>query len=218
MSRVTNRTLAGTALSALVFAGLATAVPAHADNSCTVNGDYLRLRQAFGNYITTTTINAKGSSLGPGVVTVPPSGTNGTYGSASGSISGRNIDVRITWNDNKGTAHFTGTIGDDGIARGDSTGTPIPINLWNPGPWYTSEPLNCSTGQGTGQSSAKVVADVDVYNIPDGPGKRQIGTLRAPSVVPLVEPCTFDAFCHVSVPNMDGGNGFAWAPGLLEPA
>ena len=158
MSRKTHHTLMGTAVASLVFAGLAAAVPAHADTSCTVNGDYLRLRQTFGNYVTTTTINAKGSSLGPGVVTVPPSGTNGTYGSASGSINGRTVDVRITWNDNKGTAHFTGTVGDDGIARGDSTGTPIPINLWNPGPWSTSEPLNCSTGQGTGQLSAKVVA------------------------------------------------------------
>lgn len=218
MSRAIAATLSGTA-TALFIAGF-TVVPAHAEPSCTVNGDYLRLNQNFGPYVTTVTVNAKGSSLGPGVVTVPPSGTNGTYGSASGSINGRNIDFVVTWNDNKGTAHFTGTVGDDGTARGNSTGTPIPINLWNPGPWVSSTPLTCPAGQGTGGQglSAKVVNDVDVYNITDGPGKRMIGTLRAPSVVPLLEPCSFEGFCRVSVPNMDGGSGFAWAPGLLEPA
>ncbi len=217
MSRAIAHTLLGT--TALLLAGF-TAVPAHAQPSCTVDGEYLRLNQNRGPYVTSVTVNAKGSSLGPGVVTVPPSGTNGTYGSASGSINGRTVDFIVTWNDNKGTAHFTGTIGDDGIARGDSTGTPIPINLWNPGPWVSSTPLICPAGQGTGGQglSAKVVNDVDVYNITDGSGKRMIGTLRAPSVVPLLEPCSFEGFCHVSVPNMDGGNGFAWAPGLLEPA
>lgn len=65
-------------------------------------------------------------------------------------------------------------------------------------------------------SAARVIGDVDVYNKTDGPGKHKIGMLRAGQQVPLVEPCSFDAFCHVSVPSMEGGNGFAWAPGLLE--
>ena len=134
--------------AATIGAGAFVALPlAQAAPSCTVNGEYLRLKQSEGPYVTTTTINANGSTLGPGVVTVPPSGTNGTYGTATGTIDGRNISVHIVWNDNKGTADFIGTIGDDGIARGNSMGTPIPVNLWNPGPWESSEPLNCPAAE-----------------------------------------------------------------------
>src|SRR2546423_45320 len=140
-----NLTAVAASATAVVAAGFLSMPAAHAAPSCTVSGDYLRLQQHFGNYTTTTSVNAKGSALGPGVVTVPPSGTNGTYGKASGSINGRAINVHIIWDDNKGTADFTGTVGDDGIAHGNSTGTPIPIHLWDPGPWDT-EPgmLNCT--------------------------------------------------------------------------
>lgn len=217
MSRAMSYTLVGTTVTALLFAGL-TAAPASAETSCTVNGGYLRINQSHGPFVTTTTVNASGASLGPGVVTVPSNGQNGKYGSASGSINGRTIDARVIWNDGKGTAHFTGTVGDDGIARGNSTGSRTDDNPWRPGPWVSSEPLNCAPGQGAAGLSARIVNDVDVYNIPDGPGKEMIGTLRAPGVVPLLAPCSFDGFCQVSVPNMRGGKGFAWAPGLLAPA
>jgi hypothetical protein len=70
---------------------------------------------------------------------------------------------------------------------------------------------------GKAPGTAKVIGDVEVYNRTDGPGKHQIGILRVGQQVPLIEPCSFDAFCHVSVPEMEGGSGYAWAPGLLQP-
>ena len=205
------------AAAAAIGAGGFLATPAaHADTSCTVNGEYLRLQQHEGNYTTTTSVNANGSALGPGVVTVPPSGTNGTYGTASGSINGRAINVHITWSDNKGTADFTGTVGNDGIAHGTSTGTPIPINLWNPGPWDTAAgALNCPAGespQTQGAKTATVTNDVDLYNKknePDGAGQ-VVGMLNSGTQVQLVGSCEPSSWCQVGGPNVPGGNGWVW--------
>jgi hypothetical protein len=216
MSVTATRTLAGVAASATaaVAAGFLSVPVAHAA-SCTVNGDYLRLQQHEGPYTTTTSVTAKGSTLGPGVVTVPPSGTNGTYGSASGSIDGSNITVHITWNDNKGTADFTGTIGNDGIAHGTSTGTPIPINLWNPGPWDTAPGLlNCTDDQGpaAAQQTATVNADTDLYNKPNDNGDAQvIGTLKNGQVVKVAGACSPNAWCILTDPK-----GAAWGRDLTN--
>jgi hypothetical protein len=211
MSIQTTRNLmaVGASATALVATGFLSIPLAHAD-SCAVNGDYLRLQQHEGPYTTTTSVNAKGSALGPGVVTVPPSGTNGTYGKASGSINGRAISVHIIWDDNKGTADFTGTIGDDGIAHGTSTGTPIPINLWNPGPWDTEAgALNCTNNQGPAGKTATVNSDVDVYDTPGGNGN-VIGILRKGKTVNLVGACQKDDWCQVSGGAVPTGNGWVW--------
>ena len=213
---ITTRNLATFAASAtaVAAAGLLSMPVAHAA-SCTVNGDYLRFQQHEGPYTTTTSVNAKGSALGPGVVSVPPSGTNGTYGKASGSINGRDINVHIIWDDNKGTADFTGTIGDDGIARGNSTGTPIPINLWTPGPWDTAPgQLSCTDDQNGAAKTATVLQATNVFNQPDGRGTEYRNangnTISAPpGKVQLVEPdlCR-DNWCHIVPPA--GVNGEAW--------
>lgn len=130
--------LAGAVVAAASFL----AVPAaHAVAGCTVPGDYLRLFQPDGGY--TLSIKANGSALGPGAVAVIPGGEIGTYGNVSGGIQGRNIDFTITWDNNKGTAHFTGSVGDDGVAHGSATGPSVPINLWNPGPWNSDGALTC---------------------------------------------------------------------------
>jgi hypothetical protein len=205
MSLTTTRRLTVVAVSATAVAGVGfLALPVAHAASCTVAGDYLTLDQAEGNYHTTVTINASGSSLGPGVVTVPPSGTNGTYGTAKGSITGRDIAVQVTWNDNKGTAQFVGTIGDDGVAHGSSNGTPIPINLWNPGPWTSTTPFNCSNDQGPGNAAQGTVnAIVDLYDVPGGSGN-VIGQLAKGDKV------TFNGACPMNNPDnpQDATNGW----------
>jgi len=216
MSTTTTRKVLAAAASATALgtAGFLAVPMAHAAPSCTVNGDYLRFAQHFGNYTTTTSVNASGSSLGPGVVTVPPSGTNPTYGKASGSINGRNIDVLITWNDNKGTAHFTGTVGNDGIARGDSTGTPIPIHLWDPGPWDTAEPLKCADDPGTGPAQGGQTATVnknsDVYDAPEGNRLAAPFFLPAGRKLPVLEPCA-NNWCHLGGIPETGGTGWVYS-------
>jgi hypothetical protein len=207
MSSTTTRKLTTVAVTATAIGATGfLAMPVAHAASCTVVGEYLRLQQHFGNYTTTTSVNAKGSALGPGVVTVPPSGTNPTYGTASGSINGRDINVHIVWADNKGTADFTGTIGDDGIAHGNSTGTPIPIHLWDPGPWDTSAgQLNCSNDGPGNQNPAQgtVNATVDLYDVPGG-GGNVIGRLDKGDKV------TFDGPCPMNNPNnaQDPTNGW----------
>lgn len=210
----TRKILAVAASATAIGAAGFVAMPmAHAE-SCKVSGEYLRLAQHNGNYTTTTTINASGSSLGPGVVTVPPSGTNGTYGKASGSINGRNVDVQITWNDNLGTAHFTGTVGNDGIARGNSTGTPIPINLWNPGPWDSAEPLVCADDPGTGPAQGGQTATVnknsDVYDAPEGNRLAAPFFLAPGRKLPVLEPCA-NNWCHLGGIPETGGNGWVYS-------
>jgi hypothetical protein len=186
MSLTAFRSLAAVVASAAAVVGIGIlATPeAHAD-SCTVDGDNLRLEQHNGNYTTTVTVNANGSAFGPGVVVVPPSGTNPTYGSASGSINGRNIDIAVTWNDNTGNAHVTGTIGDDGVAHGSSTGTPIPINLWNPGPWVSGAPLKCA-----GEQAANVT---NAIQLSFGPPHLGNITATISNSSDLTAQCTYDA-------------------------
>lgn len=125
-----------------VVAALFLTVPAAHAAGCGVPGENLTLFQPDGMY--TVTVNANGSALGPGAVAVIPGGEIGTYGNVSGGIQGRKIDFTITWDNNKGAAHFTGTVGDDGVAHGTSTGPSVPINLWNPGAWNSVGPLTCT--------------------------------------------------------------------------
>jgi len=220
MSVITTRKLAAklstaaVSATAVAAAGFLSVPVAHAA-TCTVNGDYLRLQQHEGPYTTTTSVNANGSALGPGVVTVPPSGTNPTYGNATGSINGNQVTVHIVWNDNKGTADFTGTIGDDGIAKGSSTGTPIPVNLWNPGPWDTAPgQFTCTNDQAPATKTATVLKASTVFDSPDGQGTEYRNAngnaiFASPGKVQLVAPdlCRND-WCHIVPPA--GVNGDAW--------
>ena len=114
---------------------------ANAETTCTVTGQYFNLHQSNGYDLV---ISANGATLGPtGLARANPE--MATYGDVSGGIKGRLVDFTITWSDNKGQAHFTGAVGDDGVASGNSTGPSIPVNLWNAGPWTSNEPLNCTS-------------------------------------------------------------------------
>ncbi|PEG35292.1 hypothetical protein CQY20_22230 [Mycolicibacterium agri] len=123
------------------FVAVAGAKEASAETTCTVTGQYFNLHQDNGYDLV---ISANGSTLGPtGLARANPQ--TAVYGDVKGGINGRLVDFTITWSDNKGQAHFTGAVGDDGIAKGNSTGPSVPINLWNPGPWTSNEPLNCTS-------------------------------------------------------------------------
>jgi len=100
------------------------------------------------NYTYTVTVNANGSNLAGNVFSTV-AGQDGVTGNASGSIAGNTVDFIITWNpaDGGGTAHFSGTVGNDGFAHGTATGASahdLNKNLeFEPGPWESVAPLTC---------------------------------------------------------------------------
>lgn len=202
------------AIAMLSAGGLLVATPAHAVN-CTVNGGYLNLDHDFPRH--GFSVQANGSALGPGAV-VSTNGINPIYGKATGSIAGNTIDFIVDWNDNQGQAHYTGTIGPDGIAKGTATGNVVPINLWNPGTWTSTAPLNCSdvqTGPAQPQGSVTVKQASDVYDAPDGKGHRigpQSYNLAPGRTLTLVQPCAND-WCLLNIPDpqVKGGQGWVYA-------
>ncbi|MDT5290218.1 MAG: hypothetical protein QOF88_5107 [Mycobacterium sp.] len=139
--------------AAATLAGLATttAAPAAHAESCTVNGSQLQLR-VHPNYTYTVTVNANGSNLA-GDVFSTVAGQDGVSGNASGSIAGNTVDFIVTWNpaDGGGTAHFSGTVGNDGFAHGTATGASAQdLNKhleFEPGPWESVAPLTCPAAQ-----------------------------------------------------------------------
>jgi hypothetical protein len=152
-----NRFQSFLAATALAFtAGAIVAVPAaQAEPTCTVPGPHLTLHQANGYDIV---VSANGATLGPtGLARANPE--MATYGDVSGGIQGRTINFTITWSDNKGTAHFTGTVGDDGVAHGTSSGPSVPVNLWNPGPWDSVGALTCTDSQAAAKQGPAVTWD-----------------------------------------------------------
>jgi hypothetical protein len=152
MSLTITQKLVGAAATAVAAGGFLAVPAAHADTTCTVPGSArtgwpLYLHQTNG-YDLTIQADAGGSKLGPSgsVVFTNEQGSReqGASGSVSGAIAGRAIDFTITWENNQGQAHFTGTVGDDGIAHGTSTGPPVPDNLWEPGQWGSTNRLTCT--------------------------------------------------------------------------
>jgi len=61
----------------------------------------------------------------------------------------------------------------------------------------------------TPSTTATVLLDVDVYDVPGGVGK-VIGMLAKDLVVTLVEPCA-DNWCHVEGEGVPGGIGFVYS-------
>ncbi len=154
---ITRRFLIATATATFAagLMGVPVANQASAETTCTVTGQYLNLTQSNGYDLV---ISANGASLGPsGLARANPE--MATYGNVTGGIKGRLVDFTITWSDNKGQARFTGAVGDNGIANGTSTGPSIPVNLWNPGPWTSNEPLSCTAPEAQVKQGPLVSAD-----------------------------------------------------------
>jgi hypothetical protein len=79
--------------------------------------------------------------LGPGaVIRVTPALSLDV--NVTGGIKGRTNDFTIGWYGTKAYVHFTGTVGDDGMAHGWSSGTTDPVSLGE-GTWDSVGPLTC---------------------------------------------------------------------------
>lgn len=167
-------------------AGLLAAPVTHADETCKVDGDYLRLNNRELGY-QSMSVQTDDSHFGPGIVT-SAHGENPTYGTVTDSVlSGRFLSFTITWNDNKGRAHYAATIGDDGLSHGAADGPQIPVNLWNAGLWDSTTHFTCSSGP----AGPSLNADVDLYDKPGGDavGAVVIAQLKNKDAVRLNGPC-----------------------------
>jgi hypothetical protein len=174
--------------------GMLTAPTAHADESCTVDGEYLVLRNTELSY-QSMSVQANGSHFGPRVVT-SASGENPTYGTVSDSVvTGRGfLSFTITWDDNKGRAHYAGQVGDDGLSHGTADGPQIPVNLWNAGLWDSTTHFTCSSAQ-TSPAAHTLTDAVQLYDKPGGPdvGAVVIAELDKGDAVELNGPCPIAA-------------------------
>jgi hypothetical protein len=147
------------------------------------------------------------------------------HGTATGTITGTEIDATANWDDSSNT-HFTGKIRDDGndvgVASGTDTGQlghgPIITHSWtaegyfkctDPAPAAAPAPAPAAApapapAAAPAAAEATVTADVDHYNGPNGTG----GTdefLPAGKTVKVAAPCTPDAWCNLIDPP-----GSAW--------
>jgi len=136
-------------------------------------------------------VQTDGSHFGPGIVATAH-GENPTYGTVSNSVlTGQGfLSFTITWNDNKGRAHYAGQVGDDGFAHGTADGPEIPINLWNAGLWNSTTHFTCSSGT-TPSAAHTLTGDVQLYDKPGGPdaGAVVIAELENLDAVTLNGPC-----------------------------
>jgi len=124
--------------AAALFGGVFLVTPtAHAAANCAVPGPRLDLHHISGYDVS---VDANGASLGPGAVISTPQQTS--RGNVSGGINGRAIDFTVNFSGTRAYDHFTGTVGNDGVAHGTSVGTQIPIGL-DPGPWDSVTRLTC---------------------------------------------------------------------------
>jgi hypothetical protein len=123
--------------AAAVASGVFAAPIAHSGPNCTVAGTHLDLHQSTGFDVS---VDASGATLGPGVLVRTPQ--QNSQGNITGGINGRTIDFVITWFGTKAYDHFTGTVGNDGVAHGTSTGTGVPIKL-DPGSWDSITRFTC---------------------------------------------------------------------------
>jgi hypothetical protein len=181
------------AASSLATAVLIASSPAHADASCTLPSGSLELQSPDPTRIQDVTIQSNGTTLGP-QVSVTSNGGNTAFGTATGGINGRTVDFTVNWVDNPsaplpadqnpGPAHFTGTVGDDGIIHGTGSGRPRPVNVWTPGAFVSSAPLSCAPAAQTAPTNAVVV---DVEQSPVGVSVNVKNTSN------LAGKCTYDA-------------------------
>lgn len=119
---------------------LPTAQAAAAD--CTVAGGSMRLHMSNDYDVT---VAADGSSINDPWAQV----SGGLQGVALGAITGRTVDFRIQWRLDANpplAAHFTGSVGSDGIAHGSATGPAVAG--WAPADWTAITALNCPPAQG----------------------------------------------------------------------
>ena len=169
-------------------------------------------------------------------------GTATFYGTAQGFLaSGKKIDFTANWDDLNGThitSHFTGTIADDGTAKGTAVDNknyqvgwasqgafscidvpaaaavdnpPVQANP-APKPAAPDPPKLDPNGPVPAGTPARVSSDVDVYdekNEPDGAGTIT-GMLNTGTSVELITACTKKSWCKVSGDQVPNGSGWVW--------
>jgi hypothetical protein len=142
---------------------------------------------------------------------IPPYKTKMTSGKGSGGITGRTIDFAVNWTLGPGAGlsnHYTGVIGDDGLAHGTTVNNRNDTNTWQ-----TIEPLPCAAAApaapvdppapkpirpiGRLGPTATATADVDVYDNPNGDGNPKNFLLKG-TKVSVKQPCTPNAFCALA--------------------
>ena len=127
----------GVAAAAIASGGFLAVPTAEANAGCTVPGAHLDLHQSTGYDVS---VDANGASLGPTASIRTPQGTS--QGNITGGINGRTVDFTINFSGTKAYVHFIGTVGDDGVAHGTSTGIGTPVKL-DAGPWDSTTRLTC---------------------------------------------------------------------------
>ena len=148
-------------------------------------------------------------------------------GTALGSIQGdKEVQFSITWSGGD-QGVYNGEIGENGKVWGQtwqSRNLEFPEAVWNsvtlltcvqeaPPPQQQQPPPQQQTPPQQNappeQLTAKVNADVDVYDVPGGEGNI-IDVLRKGDVVPIPRPCPPEVWCEVT------GKGWVWG-NFLQP-
>ncbi len=132
--------------AAVTAAGLMAAPAAHAERYCTIPGNSFEVHQANdAGYDTIVDVDGPYPNyFGPrGLSRATPS--QATYGNVDGYYGPTSgyVEFTISWDEPKTFARFTGTIYPDGIARGNSIGAEVPINLWKQGHWESTTKFDC---------------------------------------------------------------------------
>ncbi|MCT7658691.1 hypothetical protein [Mycobacterium deserti] len=173
----------------------------------------------------TAIFQTSGNRVEAGTLLVP--GNTRYSGNTSGRpMSGSNIDFGVSWRRVAGNfggengafsvARFTGTVGDDGTARGQALDNENARVDWvsrdrftcavapTPPPQQAPPPPpQQAPPQAPAALTATVTGDVDVYDAPGG-GGNIIGILRQGEVVKVIRACPSNDWCALA----DGR--FAW--------
>jgi|GraSoiStandDraft_5_1057265.scaffolds.fasta_scaffold77850_2 hypothetical protein len=183
-------------------------------------GDY-SLHQSNGF---TVQFSSTGPGAGGSATALDSSGKTALTGTVSGSITGTHMDFTIRW-DSGPRGHYTGDIGADGFAHGNTNDEAHPGSKAS---WDANVPLGCATAPAHAPAQAPAPApapaqgpagpaqpptvtvsvDVDVYNIPDGDHGKKLGILRKGSQVQVLD--RQNGFAHVKGGAVPTGIGYAW--------
>jgi hypothetical protein len=200
---------AATALSS--FGVLATAASAQAAPSavCTFARDTLVVNRSDGQMVTPDT-QVGGTGMGPKATLFHmQQGPFTEFDKEAGDASGSIHDYHISFT--RGTEQYEGEV----TTNGGVTGW---IQGGGKGNWSSPDgSVNCSSS--TNGGLAKVNADVDVYDQPNGDTGKVIGMLTKDTQVNLVKGggCPPDDWCQITGTNVPTGNGWAWGSFFSKP-
>jgi hypothetical protein len=150
------------------------------------------------------------------------------YGDATGvPLEGKTLDFTVSWSDLDGaniTSHFTGEVGDDGVARGTAVdNTNFQVNWTSQGalscadqatppgvapPPYNGPAKNPAGGAATpAKQTVTILQQSDVYDAANGNRIEEPFFLEVGRTLDTVSPCTGD-WCLLSIPDLPGaGHG-----------